>query len=645
MRHLPAILALTCLSFAVWGGEQRTEQRPAPTAAESSRERPPEPAAAAEHPIDAAAAYLRELETRLLRLEARMGALDKRMTRLSEWVRDQTGSEPPPGPDPEPTRPPPPEPAPTRPPPPEPPPPTQRLGASWQMTLQDGSQHAGQAVAVAGLLSAKAGPFWLRVGWDDFDGAGTAMAPTPTLVLEHSLPGKVVQLADGDPGTRPIYWQSLTLRVDGMAPIQEGRGLLPPRYALARSALTLDHFRLLPETANLPAWLREQMLEEVARSAACRRGPFTLWKCDGESGDAQAGAGQAIGVFHGGARDWATACAEGRWYRLQEMLGSATRGVWLKTATGEEWLPWTTGNWYWWQASAHTDYALAEYRWLDKSSGWVPWEQDIMDQGVRALDHGSRDYAAAFALTPWVQSARWVGREWALEVMRAYSMDRRVPGTSPATADDDGYAPLWQELERPGLGHVDRREAHAVRIMAEAARAGLLTREERATYLPALARLMLKADDGRGVVDHHCQGDAYDETLRPGSPLECPAWMFFQAALIADALDILADALEADGELALARDCRALAQRIKAWWGPVPPYFATSSGTWRSAMAAPHAGPLGHDYALWTFPGRWRGWDGANYGSFAGLLGRVQQDDDLGECLLDYVPPQDRAWQ
>lgn len=608
--RLSLALALTlCAGLVV---AQRPEPEPAPPAVE--------------HPIDQAAAYLRELETRLLRVEARMGAMDKRMTRLAEWIRDGVEPTPEPGPEPtrptpEPTRPPPPEPEPTR-----PPPIVQALAASWSIVLQNGARVTGTATGADGALDAQVGPFRLTVIWDDFDGPGAAMQPTPTVFLKNCQPDRGV-----------LRWQSGSINAGGFQLDMGAKGAMPPRYALVRSALTLDHWRLLPERVAMPAWVREQALKEIAASKAAWIGPYQasatlkkaaprFWVTDR---DHQAPGGRAIGPYHGGVRDWLAVCEEGRAYRWAEAIDGASRGVWLAFEDGSPWMPGPAGKRYWWSASSTAEYGPPEYTWTADLSGWCAYETALADEGITNIDHGSRFYAGAFALARECRAAAHIARECTLEVLRAYTMDQRVPPTSLATTDDDGYAPLYQTLALPTRPNLERRDAHAIRIVAEAAACGLLTAEERATYLPALMLLAKKADDGRGVLDKTFRGDV------EYSGLSAPACMFFQQALIADALRFL-------GEQPEAREAKAIGDRIAKWWTARPPYYAHTGGSYRSAIEAPHKGAIGHDYALFTWPGTWFGFDGADYKSWSGVLAR-ERGQPFDETLLDYVPPSARG--
>ena len=543
-----------------------------------------------------------------------------------------------------------PEPEPTRPPPdPEPPtrPPTRpTLSAAWDFTLKNGQRVRGGGEAVDGTLRAQAGPFSLAVVWDDFRGR---IDPVPTVFLKNDQAGNGV-----------LRWTkgtiSCTSRGDLRFTVDMGaNGCMPPRYALVRSALNLGDFEVDPDTQPIPAWLREKCRQESATGAPI--GPYRFSTSDR---DEHAPAGELIGMYNAGSRSWKLDCSEGRYWLWTHAVDDATRGLWLAKHDGSEWYPGDAADQYWYDASAR-EYAMEWQKsvdgrigwgWVPATDGWCPYELQLTDEGTTDTQHSPRRDSSAFALAAWgLKAAMFIAREAAAECMRMYSMDKRVPPTTvvaggdSSTHDDDGYSPLWQVLEQAGMAHCDRRDAHIIRGFAEAGTAGLLSVEEARIYLPACAKLLAKADDGRGVLDHGCQGDAGNATVMPGTPLhgKCPAAMFFQQALLCEAARWLGDACDKYGLAVAARTARTVAARIAKWWGSLPPYFAHTGGAFASATLAPHAGPEGHDYALWTHPGTWVGFGGADYKNFAGVL-EASKTRTLGEMQLDCVPPADRTW-
>lgn len=538
--------------------------------------------------------------------------------------------EPPPAPPTRPPQPTEPPPAPTTPPRPEPPaprppPPTTHGSAEWDLVV-DGKRIRGSARTDTGEIQTQAGPFWLTVIWDSWH---PSMPPTPTLFLKRSQGGRpTAQLSEGRTGTQPAWYDSLRVVVDGTLMLDETKpGLILPRGAIARSRVTVADWGLLPETEAVPAKVRA---DTVAQFFGKDRGigPYRFSRSDT---DDQAPSGNRITPHQSGTRGWLGSFSDGRLALWNDTLDAAQRGLWLAEDDGSPWMPGPHGVRYWWQASS-TEYALSPWRW-EYTPAWkarVPWAEALTQEGITALDHGSRFYGAPFALARWSRAAAHVARECVLEVMRAYSMDRGVPATSPTTHDDDGYTPLWQALELPGRPNLERRDGHAMRVMAEASAAGLLTDWEAATYLPAFVALAEKADDGRGVIDHTTQlhGDTTSSGLQP------PVAMFFHSALICDALRFIADECESRSMEDVAIRARAVAERIADWWTKTPPYYARTGGAYKNALEAPHAGSIGHDYAMFIWPGTF-----GPYKSFADL---VAHQWEHGEDRVGCVP---RAWR
>lgn len=479
--------------------------------------------------------------------------------------------------------------------------------------------------------------FLLTVIYDKFS---KRMPWTPTVIL--SAPWKTTR-------ARAVRrWRSGTVTVDtefGTAEIDLGQdGEMPPRYAIVQTGLSVEHMHLIGGNvlAAIPTTLRDRCAMEAKRNTAWL-GPYRFAVTDR---DHAGPGGRMIGPYNGGSHSWKLAFPEGRAWLLAFMIDGFSRGIMLRADDGAEWgAEWTPGldgALYWWDASA-MQYAREwqdrrpdkrGWGWYPSTDGFCAYGAALAQEVITDTSHAPRRDSAAFALAALgCKAARYMAREFVVEAMRCWSMDRRVPATSPATPDDNGYTPLWQAIQDPAQPTLDRRHAHLIRAFAEGANLELLTAQERAQYLPALVQIVARADDGRGVLDRSFTGDAAH------SGLPAPACMFFQQALLCDALSRLAEAAPGTAGAVLLT-----AQRIARWWGANPPYFAHTGGNYRTALDAPHAGKIGHDYSLFTVRDTWAG-----YGSFDGVVSAsvqrvVTQGAGMGELPLDYVVPARRPW-
>lgn len=480
-----------------------------------------------------------------------------------------------------------PEPPRTRPTRPAPPPPTQERSVSWSILLRDGSALVGAAATSDDTTELRVGPFELVVVLDDFDGPGATMEPTPTVILSNPYEGSGV-----------VRWQRGTVTVGDLRVDLGPNGAMPPRYAVIQSALTLDHWRLLPE-ANAPGWLRTRALAELEQGRAYWRGPYRFFR-EAHVDD------NDLGQFHGGREDWLATCAEGRAMRWAEAIGALSRGIWL------DWPDETRG--YWWDAAA-IQYAPPGWQWKAATDGWCAYEQDISRVPLTDMSHGREWYGAVAALAADCKAARYMLMEavWP-EVRRSYSMH---PGVSVETNSNRRlYSPLHQILGMlPSPSWGNRREAHAINVVAEAA--PYMGATERELYVGAWSTFLDVQVDRFGRADFSFTGDA------AGSGLPAPVAMHFQQAQLAGA------ALNLGTPKALAA-----AERIARWWGPSPPYFATTSGSYRSATSAPHKGTAYKPYTWWTHP--------ETVDPAAALV--TAQGEGFYQSVLDCVPAEARGW-
>lgn len=447
--------------------------------------------------------------------------------------------------------------------------------ADWKIELRDGTQVVGSAVAKEDVLEAQVGPLCLVVVWEDLDRNG---APDPGRFTSF--------LTNSQAGRGKVYWSSLLLRVEDQPVLQLGRGVLPPRYCLARTALTFADLARIPETANAPPALRQRGLEEIAKARSEWVGPYRFFIPAVDGGADKTGpGGRATAPFHGGRRDWARRFHEGLWYRIHEALGAVSRGIWLQEADGSPWLPGPNGVRYWWDASA-LEYAAQWEQWNDRpgwswsaaNDNWVPYEKTLANRPLSNFEHAGRWYKAVAAVAQDLRFGTWllVNVCWP-EAERSYSMDPRVPPTKDA--DHILYNPLWYLIERtrkaPRVKGIDRREAHAIELFTEAA--PFLPEETVELYAKGWAQFIANVADDRGIVDHSRTGDAASAGL-PGD-----VTMWFQNAMEIVAFRRLA-------ELPGASSAGEVADRLATWWGANPPYYASTSGDFASALEAPHKG-------------------------------------------------------
>lgn len=571
--------------------------------------------------VPTARAYQRAL-ARIKALEARCAALEARLEALEAPAPEPT---PDPRPDPRP------DPGPD--PRPDPPPTGDDLPAiegpqsvAWNIVLADGARVRGSGVGEDGVFMGRAGPFSVAVLWDDFDGPrGSAMAPTPTLILANAYRG-----------TGIVRWKAGTVSVGRWTVDLGADGAMMPRQAVVRTALGLEEWKLVGGDVPVPQELRARALSDVAASKAAHVGPyefFAKWTDPSEPG------GRSIAPYHGGARDWFNT-PEGRLVRAAEAVGAMSRGLWALNEDGTPWQPGQVGARYWWDASA-IQYAL-EWQAAHGGEGWgyspLPHSSCAYEIPLAALrpadiSHGARWYRAVAALAQYSRAFRYmlVDGCWA-EIKRSYSMDRRVPGSS----DPNGilYNPLWWILEQSNKGAWgNRREAHAIMVAAEAA--PYMSDEDRALYLPAFAELLVELDDGRGVLDHGCGGDALNWSKASG--VACPVAMHFQQALIHEAAEWL-------GSFEEGRAAADVALRIATWWGANPaPYFAFTGGAFGTARDAPNSLTVEPkktavvDYTWFTHP------ETVDFDAvLSSAVGR-----GLTENPLDSVPPaaRPRSWR
>lgn len=547
------------------------------------------------------ASRLDTLEKRLDRIEAAQRAHAKA---LADHLRE---CDPAPGPEPDPTV----EPTIT--------PPAPELTASWSLVLEDGTRLRGTGTAKDGELVTRVGPLALVVLWDDFDGPGARMEPTPTVLLINGLRGAGI-----------VRWRAGAIAAGSFTVDLGANGCALPRGAVVQSALTLDHWRLLGDGAHIPAQLKARALADIEAARAAWIGPyrfFATWTDPAEPG------GRSIAPYHGGVRDWFR-CAEGRALRAAEAIGAMSRPMWALADDLSPWQPGDVGARYWWDASA-VQYA-AEWQTAQGGKGWFApaklgsicaYETQLAQRRPADLSHGARWYRAVAANADHSRAFRWmlVNGCWA-EVKRSYSMDRRVPGHPDAKL----YNPLWWILEQPkGTTGAwgNRREAHAIMCAAEAE--PYMSEEDRELYLPAFRQLLALCDDGRGVLDHSRTGDA--RTWGNAAGVQGGIAMHFQQALLHEAAEWIGS---------------PVAKRIATWWGPHPaPYFAGTSGGARSAHAAPNSLKLAPikvavaDYTWWTHPETVR-FDQV-------LAAALAPGRGLTESPLDCVPPEarPRGWR
>lgn len=615
---LVASLVLFALDLpALAAGSAVSAPSPAPLAAR-------EPAqevrsARADDSVEVATAdALRALRARVTRLERLVGELEALVARLL-----------PPPVEPEPTglpRPPPtPEPE-TEPRPRPEPPPASDLSASWAFELQDGTRHRGAATATGDVLRAQAGPLRLTVVWEDLDRDGAPDADRWTCWIANSQAGR-----------GPIRWKALELRVGDEVALREGRGMMDPRRALARTSLTLEDLRLIPEAwPDAPADLRARALQQVEAAKAEWVGPYRyLLPCVDGGCDQTGPGGRATAAFHGGRRGWARGFSEGRWYLLACLLDAIQRPLHLDEPDGAPWLPGPHGVRYWWDASAYSYAAewsantgLPGWGWDRKATGWAPYEAALIDRDPSDFSHSGRWYKATGALAGDLRAAT----EFAVHVVwseheRSYSMDRRVPGT--ADPNSRLYNPLWYFVEQtklvPRFKSMDRREAHAIELLTELAPfLPAETVELYATGWDALANQV--ADSITGIVDHTRQGDAAAVGL-PGN-----VTMWFQNGMMISALRRLS-------ELPGVVYAGSVAERLALWWLPtrraIPPYYATTDSGALSATAAPSKG-FGTPQWVWTI-------DPTRAPAF-GVAVQAQAQQGFGEGDLDYYPQSRRGW-
>lgn len=548
-------------------------------------------------PLEAAA---RQVERELAARAAADAATDARLERLEALARPPA---PDPDPGPDPPRPPRPRPDPTT------PPQTEPLRASWHFELKDGSTVVGAALAADGLLEAQAGPLWLTVVWEDFDGDGFDEEDDWTGILANAQEGR---------GT--VRWRSLELRVNGEPVLAEAAGAMIPRGALLRSSIDLDDWRAIPDAEPVPEFFRGRALAELENSRKAWVGPYRFF-VDERTPDAQGG--RAVAIHHGGSEDWLAACAEGRAYRWAEALGAMHRPIHMRGKGGAPWRAGVDGGRYWWDASA-MQLAPASWGW-GADQGWA-YETALRQQVIADISHGGRWRGAVASLAHLSRGARYllVNVCWE-EVRRSYPMEREVPPTRGDIPDDDLYAPLWEILEliapAPSPRWGNRREAHAIATFAEAA--PYLPADVRELYAAAWSTFLARQVDRFGRADFSFTGDV----VHSGVP--APAAMHFQQGLLAGAASKLGtpEALDA-------------AARIARWWGTKPPYFAHTGGSFRTATAAPHAGWAHREYTFWTHP------ETVDFQAVVDdtIDRMLTQGAGLGESLLDCVPRGRRSW-
>lgn len=500
---------------------------------------------------------------------------------------------------------------------PEPEPPERPTrSASWDITLASGERLRGVTSAVGMELHQRIGPFDLRVFWDDF-----ASNLVPSLLIKN-----------GFQGTGTIRWKAGSITVGGWTVDLGQNGAMPARYAIARTAIRLEHWATLGDTPAIPRELRTKALDGILAGEKHWFGPYPF--CRSLTNPADQG-GYGIGPYRGGSRDWFR-CPEGRAYRAMEALDSMCRPMWALNDDGSPWMPGDAGDRYWFDASAR-NYA-AEWQERHDGKGWAhdvssaATEQAISDECMPDIAHLARVSGSIAALAEHSRFFRHALVDGlGAEVKRCYSMDRRVP-VDPNAGQ---YNPLYWFLDRKDAeGFGNRREAHAARVIAECA---LYDDEMFEVYVPAFVQLLQLCDDGRGVLDHSCGGDAGGWAEISSPKVACPVAMHFQQALVHEALNWLA-------AVPTGRGAEAVANRIASWWGPAPtPYFAHTGGKYRSASAAPNSHKsepkkTAHpDYSMFTHP---------ETVDFDAVLARAL-DEPLTESPLDCVPPEARpeSWR